>query len=857
MPLPSLCLTRDVVERFFSNMPPIPKLARDYNPEPQDSDVGTDVEQDYSDVIERSVAHLLHSVIEMDPESPETGFWGDEDVIDYVRKLPDNLIRWVEQDMGKNLADKLNRKLGSFTYTLSRRDDGKPVARFEAPKMNPEDVYNRFATLLSEESEQKIPPKQVREDYRYDVRVRPFYDETDFRTDATVKRQSAVAMMVDMLTHYMTDPRRFSRLLAQQRVGGTPATTWLRPPKGKTQSGTEEKSEKDRREMDPAVASLMFDAKENNRPVEWLFSGVRTEGGREGEPFNMLDLTFPDIGKQIYSVAIPADVGGAIRDARPGEKFYLDVLDYDPGQGFKVRFPDQAEKIFKSSEKSVQKSGVTSQQLANAVRSMVRSYVKNEIRPSASDDVSEVVEKHLGKVLVDGKNIGSSEELGDLMALHESRMKVKDPRGRTPGEGKEEIDRDVLKTYLEQKRLLKEREEESKRTLGPAVSKLVGEADPVSRVSKKISEVLSRRFPVRAPFTDDSRTWTMLTALKSRDAVRWLIELALDEALPVTMSGSIPWTSLVEKLFESDLLADAATSGEIFDERRLEPMFQAMKVATVGANKDIPEEQKRKALADYRAGTLRVTPDERRQIVKELSARSSEALRKLTEGLKEEIMKVFMQLHYEGDPDVERIVEVSKSKAPESMTREERAEWGVEPKAKGQPPTPSFKKRVEDVRTEEQALRAKGEQAALGLERMLLNRDFMNAQKTLESAGVSKETMDAFNTLKGMPAAEPGTSKHNTMLGIIETISDGLEEAVARPSGERMLERYRAIGRSEEKVEKPEVLKRKRGRPRKEPAQQVVQPIHEVAQPVQEVVAPKQASLYRLAVRLAMVRADV
>lgn len=857
MALPSPHLVRDVVASFLSKTESWPKVAEQSvnkvddesaeEPSGEPSTKGSLYAQ-YTDLVRRVLDHLIFSTIDVAPDSPEAGPWGQADVDETIDSLSEKLPKMVEYQMARNLSTKLNRAVGTYDYYLKRRDTeevspkwspkavrvttfSKPVAQFQGPKMEPANVYSRFATMLSEESGKEITAKSVREDYKYEAVVHPFYDENDFRTKAEVKEQSTIDAMVTMLTEYGKDPNKFLRLMAKQVAPKNPAVSWMKPPRGKTQSGIEEGG-REKREMDPVVGDLLFGAMRRREPVEWQYNKVRVENDSEGNHFQMLDLVFPKIGSKVYSVRVPDDVGGALRDARDGEKFYIDVLDYDPSKGFKVKFPDQAERIYKSAEKIVREHGVSAQQLLSTVQSMVNSYVKSVINPMKIDDLPNVVQEHLGKIVVDGRDVTNTTDLADLKDAHEKRREVAGPSGRP---GQEGVDRSVLKEFRQSKREQAERDrllEDPGIGHGKDISEVVRSTDPVNKASDKISDVISRRFPQKAPFTDSTSTWTILKALYSRDAMRWLVGLALDEALPVTTTGKVPWESLVSELFKSDVLGDPEDSAELFDNKALTGVLQSLKMALLAQKPGLTDEDKKKALADYQAGRLQVSPEDRKEISKMLSSKGDEAIKKDVQKLRAEIMKAFMQLYTDRDPDIVRVVEMSESKLKEN-------EEGTQGRDQ---PVPTFKSRMEQVRSEEMSRREKTDQAARKFEEMLLNRDFVNAEKALQSVAAPKSVMEALKTFEGMPQTNPESPRHEQTLRMVEDLSDKFEEALSEPAGERMLEKYKAVTRGDEPgATKPDVPKKKRGRP---PKAQVQAPAPEPT--------PKQAGLYRWVVKLAM-----
>lgn len=807
MPFTSLHSIRGVVDSFLHKSAAIP--VESFTKEKEEGGSAYDKARDevsqsghsYDAVLGRVLGDILQDIIPIPDDPSSSSFWGDEEVLRLLHMLPKWMTEWMGKALGKKMAASLNRVFGSYTYKLFRGSrqgspmERKPVAIFEDHDMKPNRVMDRFAQILKEDTGKDLSPESMREQFTFSKEPKQFYDESDLKTQVNIKAHTAVDEVVNLITSMAMDPSILANRMAEKRLGRDMSTTWIRPPRGKPESAQEQTSQSDRRKMDPAVADFMFNAMESGRPVRWNYSGVEVAPGREGDSVMLLRAILPKLGGREYTMLVPGDIGVAIREARPGEEYTFKVLDYDPSKGFKVSFSDFKDRMVANTKKSLSKTGVSAKQLKSALLGIIDDHAAKLFGHVTPADVSAAAERFLGRVEVDGRNIATDQGMKDLIDFHEQRQTQRDPRG---AKGKDEDESGVLKRFEQRKRETEEERVRQEELVGRDVAWIQHElADHVNKAAEKIADKISRRFPKKAPFTGDMRTWTFGNALKSRDGIRWLVSMAVDESLEPTKHGSIPWKSLTRGVLTSDVLEDPVRTEKMFG-GAYEEVLSALKVAMVASNPQATKEQKQGAVDDYMKGTLKVTPEDRRAVARALSSKSKDAIRMIIDDRAQDIARAFIDMYNDGDPDIQRIVEVSKAQLPPRMTSEEKEEWDVDPKKRKV--TTTFKHRLEEARGRMQEERDKNADKAREIEHLLLSGDYSQAGKLLKgSKANNKATLLLESLSKSAPAGE-GTEERERQMVLIEQISDLYESALNEASDVTMRKKLKLVGNPKKEI---------------------------------------------------------
>lgn len=795
MAMPSLSQARDVVTTFIAKMA-------------KDGEKGSpSIESDPGPTLSRKLFRLLRKAFGQEARERMVL---NKDLQNYVENFPEYLIRFTSEQISNNLARKLNHSLGVQTHILSKVDKrGRkyPVVRFTAPKLNPKDLYRRFAVRLRDEEGLDVTPEQLKQmvktqgTYAIESRDRPVYDQDELKATSSVQRGKAISTLVDALDEMIMDPSKFlhavgkqsemteekAEAIETQREMLPTATAWMRPPAGKTTSGTEEeKAPGGRRPMDPRVERLFDEAMRDRRIVPWRYKAVRTEGGKSGTAFNMLDFTLPDLGEKTYSIRIPDDIAKAVEDQREGESNHFEVVGKDDSKGFKVKFKEQLEGLRKSTAKATAEAGVDHQALDAALRRSVIEHVNDLVRPDRMGDVAEVVRDVLGKVIVGGKDISSPGGLSDLAEETERRLTVEDPRGRP---GKDDKGPDAYEVYKEQKREERERAEEHEKAVGPEISKAMAKGDPTVKVMDKLADMIARDFPEKASFDLlNVSGWKMANAFQTKDTIRWLVRTMVDYAMQPTEKGAIRWGDFLKRLFESRDLASPEVARLLTGGRDVDDLMMAMKlvmeaqsgrlsIAKGDPQKKEKMEERRSLLNDYHNNRLTVTPQERQQIVDAIASKGAEAMRKFVAVIQNRVKQAFVRLYQSGDPDAERIVNMAHVDTREPVTKQEKEERGLE-----------TKKRIkrESLRPQMEALRQKREQEEAAslevvrdLERMLVDRKFEEAGEVLKQRKAPARSVKKVQELSGLDYSSPSAPDYEKAMETIESISNDLESALA------------------------------------------------------------------------------
>jgi hypothetical protein len=795
----------------------------------------------YDRNIGRAFGQLLTQAIDLPEDPSKSTFWGDEDVVDLLNKLPYLIPHWTGEAFGKAFAKKLNRSMGSYVYKLFGRSDEdykkpKTIAWFESGDLNPQEIFKRFAVILNKESKKNYTPETVRENFKYEKKEKPSYDDYDLRTNSTVTAQKALESTVSMLSDELINPSNFINKLAEQRGGKEVAVSWMRPPRGKAPSAKEQTEETDRRKMDPEVADKMFEALESKRPLHWKYVRPEVAPGKGGAAVTMLTVFFPALGDKEYSIVVPNDVGLALRDSRKGEEYTLRVLDYDPSKGFKVSFDGFKDKILLSRRESIRKTGVTAKQLSDAIRDFIDDYASELVKPTISEDVTKVAEQFFGRVIVDGKNVATDQGLSELIDLHEQRKIQRDPRGGKKKDPEDQSEESVLKRYLKEKEELENKRKVQEEGVGEDIAWVQHQRmDHANKAASKIADKISRSpsIPEKGRFTHKSDTWTYANALRSKAGIRWLVELATSEALLPTKTGKIPWDTLINNIMKSDIIGNAEKS-VLLGGSSIEKILPALKVAYIAHNASMSDDQKRSAYEEYMKGTLKVNPTERSEISKDLASKEVDYIRtNIVDNVKEEIQRAFINMYAAGDPDIVDIVEVSKARLPERMTEEEKEEWDIDKKKKKV--TTTFKTRIDEARERIKNIRDFNSQKARALEDILENGDYGKVRKDLKAVKMSPKALETFEELEKSGKATPDTAEYEGMLSKIETVSDAYERALNDESDKSL-----------EKVFKSVATKQKG----KEDTSGVTEKPEDTSEETEE-LEDKQASLNRLAVKIA------
>jgi len=734
----------------------------------------------------------------------------NKDLQRYVEHFPEYLIRFTGEQMNKSLARKLNHTLNIKTHTLYKIDKGgrrHPVVSFTAPQLNPKDLYRRFATRLKEEG-LDVTPEQLKQmikterTYAMDSRDRPVYDRDELKASSSVQRDKAVSTLIDTIDGLIMDPSKFLRAIGAQtemteekaeaietqREIMPSATTWMRPPAGKTTSGEEEKKGPGgRRPMDPRVERLFAEALEEKRPVRWEYRAVRTEGGKSGAAFNMLDFTLPDLGGKTYSVRIPDDIAKAVKDQREGEANHFDVVGRDDSKGFKVVFSEQLEDMRKSHAKATAEAGVDHQALNTALRKAVIDHVNGIVRPDRMGDVAEVVRDVLGKVIVGGKDISTPGGVEELAQETERRLTVEDPRGRRKKD--DEGGPDPYSAYKEYKRRERERAEEHETAIGPEVSKATAKGEPTAKVVDKLADMIARDFPEKAPFDiRNVSSWKMANAFQTKDTVRWLVRTMVDYAMQPTQKGVVRWNEFLERLFESRDLASPEIARMLTGGRDADDLMMAMKLVMEAqsgrlsiAKRDPQEKQKmeerRQLLNDYHNGRLAVTPQDRRQIVEAIASKGRDAMRMFASGIRNRVKEAFTRLYQSGDPDAERIVSMSHVDVREPVTKQEKHEMGLDPKKRVK--RESLRPRMEALRQEAERRDVASLEAVREVEELLIDRRFEDAEGFLKQRKAPDKAVKKIQALSDLEYSSPSSPDYERAMETIESISDDLESALS------------------------------------------------------------------------------
>jgi hypothetical protein len=376
-----------------------------------------------------------------------------------------------------------------------------------------------------------------------------------------------------------------------------------------------------------------------------------------------------------------------------------------------------------------------------------------------------------------------------------------------------------LKSFERRKQEIEEKRKTQEEDLGEDVAWVQHQlTDHKNKLSAKIADKLGRRAASNPPFTNNMNTWEYGPALMNKDGVRWLVELAMDEALDPTKSGKIQWRSLLAGILSSNVLADKVRTEKLFGKGTFEKVLPALKVVLVKHNKGIPDEEKRKTFEEFKRGTLAVSPEERAEIAKELSSKSVVTLLdNVVNRVNDGIAKLFLEMYYDGDPDAIGIVNASRARLPERMTKKDKEEWEVDPKKKKV--TTSFRERVDEARAKVQDERTKNSEMARGLESLILSGDFAKASKELQSAKAGDEATSSLKSIEQAGVEDPSEEQ----LLAIEAISDAYESALNRKSDDKLKDVFKSI-----------------------------RTVKEVAPEETELSLEKQASLYSAIVKMSM-----
>lgn len=814
MAMPSLSQARDVVAVFISKV----AAQKGYAPAPStETDPGPDLSKKLFRLLRRSFGQEARETMVL-----------NKDLQRYVENFPEYLIRFTGENLSKSLARKLNHTLNIQTHSLYKVGKGRRkrhVVSFTAPKLNPNDLYRRFAVRLKEEG-LDVTPEQLRQmvetegTYVIDSRDRPIYDASDVKASSSVQRDKAISTLHEVLNDLIMDPSKFLKfVVAQSEVSEekaeaiqtrrelmSAATTWLKPPAGKTTSGKEEE-EKTKpgggRPMDPRVERFLKQAMQEKRPVRWKYKAVRTEGGKSRPAFNMLDFTLPGLGDKTYSVKVPDDIAKAVKDQREGETNHFEIVGYDEEKGFKVKFLEQLDELRKSSAKAVSEAGIDHQVLNSALQKAIIDHVSDVVKPSIMGDVADVVKDVLGKVIVSGKDISTSGGIEELAQETERRLTVADPHSKTK---KDEGGLDPYSAYKEYKRRQKELAEEHETAIGPEISKAMAKGETTEKIMEKLVDMIARdsSVPEKASFNiRNLKTWNMSNAFNTKDTVRWLVRTIVDYAMQPTAKGAVRWNEFLERLFKSRDLASPEMARMLAGGRDVDDLMMAMKLVMEAqsgrlniAKKDSQEKKKMQEryqlLNDYHNDRLKVTPEERRQIVEAIASKGSAALRMFVKGIQNQIKEAFINLYQRGDPEAVRIVNMSHVRKDEPVSKQEKAERGLDEK-----------KRVkrESLRPRMEALRQKSEreegaviQAVRDLEDMLVERKLENAENFLKERGAPTKALKRVRELSKLDYSSPSAPDYEKAMVEIEKISDDLESTLSKATPKKN------VGKKTEKV---------------------------------------------------------
>lgn len=743
MPMPSLSQARDVVTSFLS------KLAA------KAEHLAPSIEREYVPIIARTLASLIGRTFS---QQALEKMQDDYEVQRFVKTGAPDLVSWTGRELGRSLSRKLNLAIGAQTHSLFKNIKGKNrpqlVARFNGPRMKPNQLYQRFSTLLKKEGIDMTPEKlknhvKTGKDYSIKSEEISFYDNRDLKVNASVQLDASISMLAEILSELIMDPGKFRKAIVEQsemteeKAKGikedqdseddqdTPLPTsvaWMRPPPGRTFSTGEESEEKGGRvPIDPRVGRLLMSAMEEKRPVRWEFRKVRTEKGKEGISVNFLDFVLPDLSEKEYSIEIPDEISKGMDDQRPGEDNHFEVLEYDDRKGFKVRFREHHEELRRSKVKTTIDSGITVGTFRNALKGYVSNSVKDKIRPTYSKDVSEVAEKYLRKVLVGGKDIASTAGLDALMQDEEKRLTVADPRGHSLEEDKDDNSKELLDSFIHQKEQQAEKDKGHEEALGKDISKAMMKGDPAKKIADKLADMVARNVPDRAPFTSDSRSWKELNAFRSKDTVRWLVKVIVDSAMLPTKKGAVLWKSFITQLFKSDVLTDVDLTRKLFGSNSLNDFFMAMKIALLTKVGKMSGEEKEEIYSAYENKTLKVSPEERREIVGVLSSRSNDTLRSFLDKVHVDLKNAIIELYRQGDPDVESLINMSHVNVSEPVSKKEKEERGLDPSKRVR--RESLRPQMEALRQREKEKDTRDEAYLRDFERLLKEATYLQVVK--------------------------------------------------------------------------------------------------------------------------------
>lgn len=389
-----------------------------------------------------------------------TDFYSRNDVQQALDFVPAIVEKQVTSKFPRRLTSLINNEYGDRIYQLMSPDEGK----FRRPKVLAEVVYpstgvtgNEALAEERKEAEEKLiekaratgvlPEGAPGEPLKVKESKQRLTDSNYTSLSPEKNPEVYQELGTDIFTYFKKNQSLFERLLVKATFPETRvrsqdiedsvplARTWFKPLEERSGGQAATRGYQGKRGLDPAAESYLTKAMRDRRPIPYVYEKVQVVPAKEmvdqfekgdiiqrrgGETGNAVLLSFhlPEIGPKIYTVMVPSDVGPAIRDAREGETFHLQVLRQDRQEGFEVQFVEQANDAIHNKLQTVKKEGLKPGGIGQLISSMVDTYLGRILSPG---QLSKAIEKYGNLITINGEDVQPGESVEAVMD------KVKNP----------------------------------------------------------------------------------------------------------------------------------------------------------------------------------------------------------------------------------------------------------------------------------------------------------------------------------------------------------------------------------------------------------------------------------------------
>ena len=598
----------------------------------------------------------------------------------------------------------LSRLLKEYGEDLGGGDEGSPVEDLKIlSKLNPiRETKNPQQGKVTREYSSPLGMRlRVIEQYR------PILETGELTVDKDITEDAVQDTIHDMFVYYARDLNQFKKVLGKTLTKAPPkplrermgrvfddlpyGSTWLMPKMppeheaqadmGRTDTGTKKKIYKS---VDTDVLNKLKDLE--GESVAWIYKGKSIKRGDQ----LFLEVELPEIAPgRTFVVGVPESMAHDIKDRGPDAPYHFSV-DQVTDSGVQLIFDEQTAATRTQALGIVKDMGLDADQVTALVRDMATDYATRTM-----ENPIKMLEKFGRGFMVGGSELGPTPE--SLTALIESRTENKNVI----------TERSTVLPDVEEAERKREEGDEGGDPLGTRHRELdtapdfrdilEAKRDAWERRVEKIIGTIAKTYPMYASFNPiNDKTFGLGPLFNTQDGVRLILSTILTKEVSDRLfnkSSELVWERFVSDVMRMrpEFLENALELQKRFGMRSMQNFLAGVKVVAA-QKKGLVGDPLAQMVKEYESGTLKVTPEDTREIREYLNeeSRDKNLVPQVFPSIMKKLLGTLTELYTNGDKAIRGAFEPSPEFRQHMRT--------VKPKSKGGRPrkeTPGKKAPVE------------------------------------------------------------------------------------------------------------------------------------------------------------------